>query len=466
MSFKSLNAIQFTRETMKEALNFLLHKKVPEDIKTESSIYRFKRRWRNFVVNEKQLEYAGLKVIPKEDVNKIIKEMYDDPAIGGSIGRDKLYAKIKQQYLGITKQDVEAFLDNRESHQLTLPVIKGKVVKPLMTKRPNQHWQMDLIVLKKLKSSNKEYKYILTVIDTFSKFAWAVPLKSKKGDVVAKAVENIILQSGKKPSVWQSDNGKEFKNEYMTRVMNRFGIKQIYSLPYTPQSNGAIENFNKVVKRGITEHFIKTGKQVWTDVLNDIVYNWNNSKHGTIKEVPSEVHDTDDIEILSQVRNRIKQKAENILNSQSHLSPIDINTWVRVSKLTTTQGRKNRWEKLTPNWSKEIYQVIKMSKPNVHKKEQYTLKDENGKKQQKVYYREDLQPIDKKNLINDAALDEEQTNKLDEFKNTLKKWGTDTRDEDIKKNYKNVMGEELNGKLTQKKKTQVVAQLKEKLNIT
>ena len=77
-------------------------------------------------------------------------------------------------------------------------------------------WAADLVEMQEWKNVNKGYRYILNVIDCFSKFAWSVPLKDKKGETVSDAFKYIVKISNRKPSYIWVDEGKEFYNKDMT----------------------------------------------------------------------------------------------------------------------------------------------------------------------------------------------------------------------------------------------------------
>ena len=125
---------------------------------------------------------------------------------------------------------------------------------------------MDLIDLReKLVYDNLGFRYVLTVIDTFSKHAWAQPLKSKEGLEVVQTFEEILTFGT--PHLLQSDNGREFKNQWMNEIANNYNIKQIFSLLYRPQSQGCIERFNQTLKRMLFAHMTRYRTKVWADVL-------------------------------------------------------------------------------------------------------------------------------------------------------------------------------------------------------
>jgi len=68
---------------------------------------------------------------------------------------------------------------------------------------------------------NKGYRYIFTVIDALSKYAWAVPLKSKSRNEMANAITEIIRKSGRHPNNLQTDMGKKFYNADVQRLVNK-----------------------------------------------------------------------------------------------------------------------------------------------------------------------------------------------------------------------------------------------------
>ena len=74
-------------------------------------------------------------------------------------------------------------------------------------------WSLDILDLKDYgPENNRNYRYILVIIDNFSKFGWTVPLKNKNAQSMKDSLENIIIKSKRKPNLIESDRGKEFYN--------------------------------------------------------------------------------------------------------------------------------------------------------------------------------------------------------------------------------------------------------------
>ena len=143
----------------------------------------------------------------------------------------------------------------------------------------DESWQADLVEMQPYERENKAHRYILTVIDTFSKFAWAVPVKSKKGIDITKAMKNILLRK-RVPKNLQVDNGKEFYNSNFQNLMKEYGIN-LYST-YTNLKASICERFNRTLKNKMWKQFSLQGNYNWIDVLSDLVSSYNNDIHRTI----------------------------------------------------------------------------------------------------------------------------------------------------------------------------------------
>ena len=74
-------------------------------------------------------------------------------------------------------------------------------------------WSLDILDLKDYGlENNRGYRYILVIIDNFSKIGWTVPLKVKNAQTIKDSFENVLISSKRKPGLIESDRGKEFCN--------------------------------------------------------------------------------------------------------------------------------------------------------------------------------------------------------------------------------------------------------------
>lgn len=148
-------------------------------------------------------------------------------------------------------------------------------------------WQTDLAEFIPYAKNNKGYKYILFVIDCFSKFLWTEPIKNKAAHEVARAMSNILKRAHQNPKNLQSDMGKEYYNEKFKHLMKTNGINH-YSTFSTIKASIA-ERVIRTIKSEIYKMFALRGRYVWWDKLNEITESYNNKNHSTIKLKPKEV---------------------------------------------------------------------------------------------------------------------------------------------------------------------------------
>ena len=154
--------------------------------------------------------------------------------------------------LHFTKQDVEIFLNKQKSFQRFKPPAKTQRQEKVMPVAGRFHkWQADLIDMQRLYQYNDGYRYILTMIDVFSKYAIVVPLKDKTARSISDNLFEIFSVMFKntpmRPRILQTDNGSEFTAKSTKLVCSLFGIHQIFSFPYSHL--GYIERFNLTFKR-------------------------------------------------------------------------------------------------------------------------------------------------------------------------------------------------------------------------
>ena len=133
-------------------------------------------------------------------------------------------------------------------------------------------------------SANDGYRYIYTMIDSFSKFAWAAPALRKDGTTCAKILKKHFYNEGKWDK-FHSDNGGEFVNSHVEEVLRSFTMQEVHGRPYHPQSQGQIERFNRTLKSRI-RRTVDPQNFRWLDIIDDVVYLYNNTTHRATKLKP------------------------------------------------------------------------------------------------------------------------------------------------------------------------------------
>ena len=119
----------------------------------------------------------------------------------------------------------------------------------------------------------------MCAIDLFNKYEWVVPLKDKKGTSVVKAFQNIISEGRKPNKIWV-DQSSEFYNNSFKDFLKINNI-EMYSA-YNEGKSVVAERFIRMLKNKIFKHMIAISKNVYFDVLVDIVDKYNNTVRRTI----------------------------------------------------------------------------------------------------------------------------------------------------------------------------------------
>ena len=134
--------------------------------------------------------------------------------------------------------------------------------------------------MQSLSKYNKGNKYLLCSIDLLSKYAWVIPIKDKKGTSIVNAFQKIISEGRKPNKIWV-DQGSEFYNNSFKDFLKINNI-EMYST-YNEGKSVVAERFIRTLKNKIFKHMTAVSKNVYFDVLDDIVNKYNNIVHRSIK---------------------------------------------------------------------------------------------------------------------------------------------------------------------------------------
>ena len=167
------------------------------------------------------------------------------------------------------------------------PPNKNYETNKTMIKSVDDTWSSDLLDMNDYgPKNNKGYRYILVVIDNFSKFGWTIPLKNKFSQSISDAFSEIIKSSNRKPNLLETDDGKEYVNKIFTEILNNNKIKR-YSR-YTDKGAVFAERFNKTVRNLLKKPVFEKGKADWLSELQSVIKKYNNTIHHAIKMTPNQ----------------------------------------------------------------------------------------------------------------------------------------------------------------------------------
>ena len=186
---------------------------------------------------------------------------------------------------------------------------------------------------------NNGIKYLLTVIDVFSKFVWIVPLKRKTGKEVAYAFSNILRE--RKPCKAWVDKGKEFYYKDVQKLVNLYSIEN-------EQKSCAIERFNRTIKEKIFKYFSANNTRKYIDALDLLVGQYNNMIHSSIKMTTVEAN-------REVNENKVWRNLYPEFGGKTFIPKFSIRDNVRLTKKKTTFVKG-----YTQRWTEEVFTISKI----------------------------------------------------------------------------------------------------------
>ena len=166
------------------------------------------------------------------------------------------------------------------SEELHKPKRKNYPRRKILVNYINEIFAADLVEMQKFAKLNKGYRYLLTCIDIFSKFAFVIPLKDKNGINVKSALQKIFRER-KCDFLW-TDRGTEFYNKQVQDLLNENNIK-LYSSDNSEIKSSIVERFNRTFKNMMYKKFTENDNTIFYNIIADLVNKYNNKYHSNIK---------------------------------------------------------------------------------------------------------------------------------------------------------------------------------------
>ena len=235
------------------------------------------------------------------------------------------------------------------AEELHKPITRNFRKRRVISKGIDKIWAADLIEMQKYSKWNKGVKYLLMVIDVFSKYGWIVPLKDEKTESVSTAFDEIFKTSKRKPTMLWTDKGSEFISKHFKEFLKKNKIKLYHT--ENEEKSSIVERWNKTMKNRMWRMFSANNSTVYWDKLDKLVDDYNNTYHSSIKMSPTEA---------SKKENENKVFA-NLYGDLIYLKPkkpkFSIGDKVRVSKYKRRVFDKG----YTPNWTQSRAQSFSSS---------------------------------------------------------------------------------------------------------
>lgn len=327
------------------------------------------------------------------DKDEVIHKYYYER--GYQVGIKKLYEVLKREQAEykISYRYVKSWLDKQVPYQINQLTRQTVHIKPIQSKRKLALIQIDLLDYSQNAAPNS-YKYILNIIDVWSRKCWLIRLKNKKASTIKDELEIWMTDNYDEDNpyrVLQSDDGGEFKD--LSPLFEKYNIR--HSISSRPQANGIVERCNQTIRRLLAKNVIQKNANSRWGLVDLVEKNYNNTYHSGIKSTPNERFNLKSKKALekiakedNKIASKVITKRNPVINSSIELEP---NDWVRIKRV-----KKNPLDKTKGfnNWSADIYAVnrtVRAIKRGMQGR--YELRRLDGSVLRKRFYRDDLLKI-------------------------------------------------------------------------
>ena len=320
--------------------------------------------------------------VPKKDSLNFLADYYFDTKSPVAFTSPlALYREAKKRYPSLTFQQVKTWIQSKDTYTLHKLVRYNFPRNRVIVTGIDDQWQADLVDISSLAHFNKGYKFLLTCIDVFSKFAWVVPLKNKSGETLVNGFQSI-LDIGRSPEKLQTDKGTEFLNRNFQSFLKEKNIH--FFTTNSELKASVVERFNRTLKTRMWKYFTAKNTRVYIDILQDIVHAHNNSYHRSIGQALSSVS----LLNVGQVRRKLYGK--------SWTKPMRKFKFKSGDQVRFSKSRRTFKKGYLPWWTQEIFTVTKTIPrvPPVYRLQDYADDEIEG-----VFYAEELQKVQKSDDI-------------------------------------------------------------------
>jgi hypothetical protein len=318
----------------------------------------------------------------------------------------RLYNILKNNDVKVTKKEVDEFLNSKKEYQLLKVKKISKNREGHITAITYEEIaQLDIYDLKKYYKHNSKYKYILALIDVFSRKVFVKPMKSKSNEDVLTSFMEILKENKYIPSVLTSDTDSTFMSKEFQKFLLKMDIIHDDVIASNDhKSLSLIDRFARTLKTVLTKLFIKNDNTNWITYLDKVIKIYNNTPHRSLEGLtPEEATQEENQHTVALINKSKMSKGSN--ESLKSLFNVGEHVRVRINKLF----RKGT----EPRYSDEIYKVESILGKRI--------KLDNGK----IKLESELLKVDKPEEAMIQTNPIEKVNKENRVERRLKKSGVD-----------------------------------------
>eukprot|EP00733_Pompholyxophrys_punicea_P001101 Pompholyxophrys_punicea_v1_NODE_480_length_1864_cov_10.111664.p1 type:complete len:385 gc:universal NODE_480_length_1864_cov_10.111664:1756-602(-) len=305
-----------------------------------------------------------------------VLNMYSDPE-KGLTSVQTLQKRLQSDGIYVSQTDIKNILKNSEAYSLQRPQQKNFERRRVFVSKKDDQWAADLADMSNIAKYNDDVKFLLIVIDIFTKFAWVRTLKNKEPATVKKAFLEIMESSGRKPKKFWADDGSEFKGSF-ANLLKDYNIERIIARGQHKAS--VAERFNRTLKEKMYKYFNANRTWRYVDVLQSLLNNYNNTIHSSIKMTPTEASQTK-AEIV------YKNLYENIPTGKKPKFQVGDFVRIPIKRKTFQKGYEGLW-------SVQVYLIKSIESIDPPS---YKIETISGHVEPRIYYEPELLPAQEPN---------------------------------------------------------------------
>ena len=324
-------------------------------------------------------------VVQPPEWSRYLNRLFNDVRRPGSFqSTSKLHKSIqKEGRYQLGTQRLRRWLQNQPEHSRNRAfnaknVKRGRVIVTGI----NDQFDADLADYYKLSQANDGAKYVLVVIDVFSRYAWVESIKDKTNESVKEAFTSIF-QRGQTPRRLRTDRGNEFTASTMDDFYETYNISHFFTAN-EPKANYA-ERFIKTLKSKLGRYMTARGSERYVDALQDTVDSYNKTYHNSIRMSPSEVSPENKDPLWWMQYKPLKK----IRDRPPKVPPeykYKVGDSVRIPHVSTVFGRE-----YDARWTEEIFKIVERFQRqyiNMYKVEDGDMEPVHG-----TFYESELQQV-------------------------------------------------------------------------
>jgi hypothetical protein len=317
-----------------------------------------------------------------------LRQIYYSPSHPAGFGRlETLYQHINstrhRKNRRVSRAQIRKWLQGQPAYTLHKPVRYQYTRRRTLVSGIDSQWQADIVDLSNLAKYNNRYRYLLVVIDIFSKYLWVRALKTKSADDVTTAMRSI-LQEDRQPDKLQTDAGKEFQNRQFQDLLKRHHIA--FFTTDSETKSAVVERVNRTLKERMWRYFTANNTYRYRDILQDLVRGYNYRKHRSIGMAPKDVTSVTEGEVKSRLYGKGQDSSVVPSSRRSATFRYEKGDSVRISR-ARMQFRKG----YLPGWSEEIFTIKSRA---LHDVPTYKIADYHGEELSGSFYEPELQLVE------------------------------------------------------------------------